>query len=78
MLKGMRDYIFENDFRLNLLKGKLNIVNYTNIDHFDDEKIIIRYTGGIISIKGENLTISKLLTDEILISGNIKNIDLKW
>ncbi len=77
MLKGMRDYIFENDFRLNLLKGKLNIVNYTNIDHFDDEKIIIRYTGGIISIKGENLTISKLLTDEILISGNIKNIDLK-
>jgi len=78
MLKDLRNYILEGDFKMTYLKNKLDIVNYGSIDHFDTDKIIIRYGGGIVVIKGENLTISKLLDDEMLISGNIKNIELKW
>jgi len=77
MLKDLRNYILEGDFKMTYLKNKLDIVNYGSIDHFDTDKIIIRYGGGIVVIKGENLTISKLLDDEMLISGNIKNIELK-
>lgn len=78
MLKDLRNYILEGDFKMTYLKNKLDIVNYGSIDHFDTDKIIIRYGGGLVVIKGENLTISKLLDDEMLISGNIKNIELKW
>ena len=77
MLKDLRNYILETDFRINYIKDKLNIVNYECIDHFSDEKVIIRYSGGLVVIKGENLIISKLLNDEILILGKIKNIELK-
>jgi len=77
MLKDLRNYILEGDFKMTYLKNKLDIVNYGSIDHFDTDKIIIRYGGGLVVIKGENLTISKLLDDEMLISGNIKNIELK-
>ena len=75
MLKDLRTYILENEFKINILTGKVNIVNYTEIDHFDDTKVIIRYDKGIVKIKGENLTISKLLNDELLILGKIKVVE---
>ena len=77
MFKDIRSYILEDDFKITYLKNKLDIVNYENIDHFDTDKIIVRYSGGTLVIKGENLTISKLLNDEILVSGIIKNIEIK-
>lgn len=78
MLKDLRNYIMENDFMVNYLKNKINIVNYESIDHFDDNKIMIRYDDGLLIIKGEDLTISKLLKDELLISGKVIEIKFKW
>ena len=77
MLRDLRNYILEDDFKMTYLTGKLDIVNYECIDHFDTDKIMIRYSSGVVIIKGENLIISKLLTDEVLISGTIKNIELQ-
>ncbi len=77
MLKDLRTYILENEFKINILTGKVDIVNYIEIDHFDDTKVIIRYEKGIVKIKGENLTISKLLNDELLILGKIKVVEFE-
>ena len=78
MLKDLRTYILENEFKINILTGKVDIVNYIEIDHFDDTKVIVRYDKGIVKIKGENLTISKLLNDELLILGKIKVVEFEW
>ncbi len=77
MFKKLKDYILETEFKLTLLDGKVDIVNYMDIDHFDDNKIIIRYSKGTVIIKGEDLIISKLLTDEILILGKIKGLEIR-
>lgn len=77
MLKDLRTYILENEFKINILTGKVDIVNYIEIDHFDDTKVIVRYDKGIVKIKGENLTISKLLNDELLILGKIKVVEFE-
>ncbi len=76
-IKNIRSFILEDDFRLNVLKNKVNIVNYTDIGHFDRNKVQIKYKEGEIFVYGENLVVSKLLKDEILIEGNIQNIELK-
>lgn len=77
MLRDLRNYILEKDFRINYVLNKVDIVNYECIDHFSDDKVMIRYNDGVVVIKGERLIISKLLDDEILISGTIKAIELK-
>lgn len=76
MLRDLRNYILETDFQINYIKEKVNIVNYQSIDHFDENTIMIRYNGGVVKIKGQDLTIAKLLKDEVLISGKIKGIEL--
>lgn len=77
MLKDLRTYILENEFKINILIGKIDIVNYIEIDHFDDTKVMVRYEKGLVVIKGENLTISKLLNDELLILGKIKSLEFE-
>ncbi|MDD3392744.1 MAG: YabP/YqfC family sporulation protein, partial [Bacilli bacterium] len=77
IIKSFRNYLLEEEFTINVNKNKVNIINYLNIDHFDSTKIIIRYDKGTLLITGNNLVVSKLLEDEILITGMINNIELR-
>ena len=77
MLKALRNYILESRFRIHVYENNIDIINYKEVDHFDDKIIIIRYEKGIITVKGENLIITKLLVDELLINGKIRNIEFK-
>ena len=77
MLKDLKNHIFDSNFKVTILKNKISILNYLEIDHFDDVKIIIRYKEGVIVVNGKELIISKLLDDEILINGKIKTVEFK-
>ena len=77
MLNNLRSYILEDKFKITILTERIDIVNYSEIDHFDDTKIIVKFQNGLVIIKGEDLTISKLLNDELLILGKIKNIEFQ-
>ena len=70
----IRTYILESEFKLILLNNKINIVNYIDIDNFNENKIIVKYDNGFITINGNNLIITKLLNNELLIEGKIKSI----
>lgn len=72
-----RSYLLEEKFSMNVLKNKVEIANYTMVDHFDSNKIIIKYLDGTIIINGNNLIISRLMEDAILIKGSINNIELR-
>ena len=74
---NLRNYILENDFKIIYLTNKLNIVNYNDISHFDSNKIIINYSDGSVLISGNNLVVSKLLKDELLIEGSINKIEFR-
>lgn len=64
----------ENEFKIILLKNKVNVVNYKEIKDFTFKKVTISYDDGVININGDNLVITKLLNDEILIEGQISSI----
>lgn len=67
----------ENEFCIHIFEDRINIVNYISIYEFNDKSIIIKYKKGIVNIKGNNLTVCKLVNDEILISGKIDKIEFR-
>ena len=73
----LSSYILEEEFKIIILNNKINIVNYTSIGSFDDSKIIINHDNGYVIIKGSSLVISKLMNDEILVSGNINSLEFR-
>ncbi|MGE5455754.1 MAG: YabP/YqfC family sporulation protein [Ignavibacteriales bacterium] len=77
LIESFRNYLLEEEFKINILNNKINIINYTDIMGFDTNEVIVKHKSGEVIIKGNDLTITRLLTDEVLIVGNIKNIELR-
>ncbi len=76
IINNIKDYVLDTEFRMIIKNHKIGIVNYLGIDHFDGNKITVSYKNGKILVNGDNLVISKLLKDEILIAGNIDTIKM--
>jgi len=73
----LKNYIMEDEFEIKIVKNKINIINYISIGHFDSNKVIVNGPINMVVINGDNLVVSKLLKDEILITGNIKTLELR-
>ena len=56
----------------------LYVFNYLNLDLLTNKKIVLKLEKFKLLIKGENLFISKLLPQEILIKGKIENIGIDY
>ena len=67
----------ECEFKMTVFNGKVDVLNYSEIDHFDDNMIVIRHKNGSVIIKGYHMIITKLLDDELLVSGKIEKIELR-
>lgn len=77
IINGIKSYINEDDTKITIVKNKINIVNYKDIGHFDSEKIVVKLDSSEVVVKGNNLAISKLLADEILITGDFKLVEFR-
>ena len=75
-MNSIREYINSNKLKINYINNKLNIVNYDEIIILTESKIILLKDKHEIIVKGNNLTLLKLLDKEILIGGTIKIIEL--
>ncbi len=72
-----RSYLFETDFNMKYINNKLDIVNYVDLDTVTNNRIVIKYKEGILDISGDDLKITKLTHDEVLIKGNFKKIEFR-
>lgn len=77
LINDFREYIKNDEFVINIYQDKINIVNYTSIGTIENNKISINGNNKNVLIIGEKLALTKLLNDEILISGVIKKIELR-
>ena len=77
LINTFRNYILDEEFKINIFKDKVNVVNYKDIVNFTPKEETIKYDGGLLLIIGNNLSISRLLIDEVLVTGNIEKIELR-
>ena len=74
MLNKIKNYINDTNFKITIFDNYININNYEEIIVLEEECIIIRLISKLVTIKGNNLFIKKLLDKEILIKGFIKEV----
>lgn len=78
LVNKFRSYLLEDEFKINISSEKVNIKNYDTIGQIDSNKMVIYYEKGTVSVIGKNLSLIKMLDDELLISGNVQRIELGW
>lgn len=76
MIDKIHNYINNPEFSFTVYEDKIYIVNFKRILSLEEEYISLQSTKEKISIKGKNLVLKKLLSDEMLISGQISKIEV--
>ena len=66
----------DNDNKIIIKDNYLNIINYKEIIDFSSNQITIKTNSRIVKIKGDNLVVSKMQENEVLITGIITIIEL--
>ena len=69
-------YLTDKEYKIIYKDKYLNIINYVEILDVNEKEIDIKNNNGITKILGNNLVISKMLEDEMVIVGDIEKIEL--
>ncbi|MEG1597016.1 MAG: YabP/YqfC family sporulation protein [Bacilli bacterium] len=76
MLKTIKNYIYDKDFRILIINNQLNINNYKQVKTIDSSFIEIEYDNKLLTVRGRDLVLTKILNDELLIEGIINKIEM--
>lgn len=68
------NYLYDNEYKITIKENYVDIVNYDEIVDFTLTKISVRYKSKIIIIEGKDLTISKMVDNEVLVIGLVTTI----
>ena len=71
-MNRLDNYLYDREYKIIVKDGSVNIVNYDEIVDFTLTKISVRYKNKIIIVEGHDLTISKMIDNEVLVVGNIE------
>lgn len=69
-------YLNDREYKIIIKDNYLDLVNYDEIIDFSIGKISVKIQDKIITVEGKNLTISKMVENEVLITGIIFNISI--
>ena len=67
-------YLVESEYKVTIKNDKVHIINYTEIVDFSSTKVVIKYNKGIMTINGLNLVVSKMMEEELLVTGKITSL----
>lgn len=76
MFNSISNYINDKEFRFTVYENKIHIINFKRIITLEDNYISLLSQNKKINIKGINLILTKLLDNELLIKGEISNIEV--
>ncbi|MBQ9019280.1 MAG: YabP/YqfC family sporulation protein [Bacilli bacterium] len=76
MFNTINNYINDKEFRFTVYNDKIHIVNFKRIITLEDNYISLVSDNKKIIINGSNLSLKKLLDNEMIIKGNASKIEV--
>ena len=76
MFRELKEIVTDNLFKITVYYNKVYINGYNEILVFEENKILLKTKDKIVKIQGNNLIITHLNENEVLIEGIVKNIDI--
>ena len=74
LINKLDRYLEDKNYQIIIKDNKINVINFQEVMDFSIDKVLLRCNNQIINIEGKNLIISKMLDNEILVTGTIYNV----
>ena len=77
LMNRLNNYLYDREYKIIIKENSVDIINNDEIIDFTLNKISLKYKNKIISIEGTNLVITKMMDNEVLITGFINIVSIK-
>ena len=74
LISKLDRYLEDKNYQIIIKENQVNIINFKEVIDFSTDKISLKCDNKIINIEGKNLIISKMLDEELQITGIIYNL----
>ena len=74
LINKLDRYLENKNYEIIIKENSINVINFKEIIDFSMNKISLKCDDKIINVEGKNLIISKMLDEEVLITGIIANV----
>lgn len=76
MMDKVCEYVKDQEFRFSVFHDRVHVMNYKKILNLENNEISFLSSEKKIILRGNNLSLKKLLDDEFLIVGDIEKIEV--
>lgn len=73
LINNIKGFLYDKDYFISVYECNIHLYGYEKIIKFNENELIFKFKDFDLFIKGEKLLVKKMLTNEILVSGNIKS-----
>lgn len=70
----MNNYLLDREFKVEVFSNNVHIINFEELLDFNNKEVKVKYNKKIVVVKGKDLVVTKMVEDEILITGLIEII----
>jgi len=74
LINKLDRFLEDKSYKINIKENQVNILNFEEVLDFSTGQISLRCNKKTIIVEGKNLIISKMIDEEILITGMILNV----
>lgn len=68
-------YLIDKEYKITICGNKIHVMNYLEIEDFSSTRVVVRYQEGKTVLLGDDLVVSKMQDEELLIIGKLKSIE---
>ncbi len=76
MLNNLSCYLKKEDYRISILPYGVHILKYTILLDIKSDLALLKINNKIVKIKGTNIHLNALDKEELLITGNIRSVEI--
>ena len=78
MIDNIKNYLYDKKYFVNLYDSYIHIFNFNKLLDFNHNIITLKMPDFILDIIGNNLTITKMTNNELLIKGCVNKLEFKY
>lgn len=75
---ALKEFLYNKKYFISMYEDKLYVYHYQELLKLNSDEIVLKIENFILSIKGNNLTISQMTKDELMIQGIINGVTYKY
>ncbi len=74
LFPNIKNYLYDNEYFIDITNNYTHIYNYQSLESLSETFISLKFANFIMHIEGENLKVTKVLSNEMQIIGTIVKV----